>query len=129
MGTILGSEAAARGGCDFLIAEGYVASPQRVVAEQFGRYQKIVTLPDEAANYALVPRRVRCPWLLVGGTGDHKTPLADSVLVARRARWWQRRQVLSYEGDHDEGFYRLSEAEYGDKYVREVRQFLAGRRS
>ncbi len=129
MGTIMGSEVAAKGGCDFLIAEGYVASPQRIVAEQFGRYQKTVTLPAEAADYALVARRVHCPWLLVGGTGDHKTPLADSVLVARQARWWQRRQVLSFEGDHGEGFYRLSEPEYGDKYVREVTRFLAGKRS
>ena len=129
MGTIMGSEASARGGCDFLIAEGYVANPQRIVAEQFGRYRKTVTLPAEAAEYALVARRVHCPWLLVGGTGDYKTPLADSVLVARQARWRQRRQVLSFEGDHGEGFYRLSEADYGDKYVREVRRFLAGRRS
>ena len=129
MGTIMGSEVAARGGCDFLIAEGYVANPPRIVAEQFGRYQKTVTLPAEAADYALVARRVHCPWLLVGGTGDHQTPLADSVLVARQARWWQRRQVLSFEGDHGEGFYRLSEPEYGDKYVREVRRFLAGKRA
>lgn len=128
MGTIMGSEVAARGGCDFLIAEGYVASPQRIVAEQFGRYRKTVTLPAEAADYALVARRVNCPWLLVGGTGDHKTPLADSVLVARQARWWQRRQVLSFDGDHGEGFYRLSEPDYGDKYVREARRFLANKK-
>ena len=129
MGTVMGAEVAASGGCDFLISEGYVANPQRIVAEQFGRYQKTVTLPAEAADYALVARRVHCPWLLVGGTGDHKTPLADSVAVARQARWWQRRQVLSFEGDHGEGFYRLTEAAYGDKYVREVRRFLVGKRS
>ena len=128
MGTIMGSEVAARGGCDFLIAEGYVASPQRIVAEQFGRYQKTVTLPAEAADYALVARRVHCLWLLVGGTGDYKTPLADSVAVARQARWGHRRQVLSFEGDHGEGFYRLSEAGYGDKYVAEVGRFLAGKK-
>nr|WP_198074175.1 alpha/beta fold hydrolase [Hymenobacter negativus]MBH8556842.1 alpha/beta fold hydrolase [Hymenobacter negativus] len=129
MGTIMGSEVAARGGCDFLIAEGYVASPQRIVAEQFGRYQKTVTLPAEAADYTLVARRVNCPWLLIGGTGDHNTPLADSVVIARQARWLQRRQVLSFEGGHGEGFYKLSEAEYGDKYVREVTRFLDRKRS
>ena len=127
MGTIMGAEVAAAGKCDFFIAEGYVASPQRLVAEQFGRYQKTVTLPAEAADYALVARRVHCPWLLVGGTGDRQTPLADSVLVARQARWRQRRQVLSFEGDHLAGFYRLSEAAYGDRYVREVTRFLAGK--
>ena len=129
MGTIMGSEVAARGGCDFLIAEGYAANPQRIVAEQFGRYQKTVTLPDEAADYALVARRVHCPWLLVGGTNDKNTPLADSVVVARQARWRQRRQVLCFDGGHLEGFYRLTEAAYGDKYVREVTRFLAGKRS
>ena len=129
MGTIMASEVAATSKCDFLIAEGYVASPQRVVAEQFGRYQKTVTLPAEAAEYALVARRVNCPWLLVGGTTDKNTPLADSVVVARQARWRQRRQVLCFEGGHLEGFYRLSEVEYGDKYVREVTRFLAGKRS
>jgi pimeloyl-ACP methyl ester carboxylesterase len=129
MGTIMGSEVASRGGCDFLVAEGYVANPQRIVAEQFGRYQKTVTLPAEAADYALVARRVNCPWLLVGGTSDKNTPLADSVVVARQARWRQRRQVLCFEGGHQEGFYRLTEAEYGDKYVREVTRFLAGKRS
>ncbi|GAB3865630.1 alpha/beta hydrolase [Hymenobacter segetis] len=129
MGTIMGSEVAATSKCDFLIAEGYVASPQRLVAAAFQRSQKVVTLPAEAADYALVARRVNCPWLLVGGTADKNTPLADSVVVARQARWRQRRQVLCFEGGHQEGFYRLSEAEYGDKYVREVTRFLAAKRS
>ncbi|WP_201983843.1 alpha/beta hydrolase [Hymenobacter rubidus] len=128
MGTIMGSEVAATGGCDFLIAEGYVANPQRLVAEQWQRYQKTVTLPTEAAEYALVARRVNCPWLLVGGMADKNTPLADSVVVARLARRRQRRQVLCFEGGHQEGFYRLTEAEYGDKYVREVTRFLTARR-
>ena len=127
MGTIMGSEVAATSKCDFLIAEGYVANPQQLVAAIFQRSQKVVTLPDEAVDYPQVARRVYCPWLLIGGTADKNTPLADSVVVARQARWRQRRQVLCFEGGHLEGFYRLSEVEYGDKYVREVRRFLAGK--
>ena len=129
MGTIMGSEVAATSKCDFLVAEGYVASPRLLVAGIFARNQKVVTVPAEAAEYALVARRVNCPWLLVGGTADKNTPLADSVVVARAARWRQRRQVLCFEGGHLEGFYKLSEAAYGDKYVREVTRFLAGKRS
>ena len=129
MGTIMASEVAATSKCDFLVAEGYVASPQLLVAGIFARNQKVVTLPVEAADYALVARRVRCPWLLVGGTADKSMPLADSVAVARTARWRQRRQVLCFEGGHLEGFYKLSESAYGDKYVREVTRFLAGKRS
>ena len=128
MGTIMGSEVAATSKCDFFIAEGYVANPQQMVAAIFQRNQKVVTLPDAAADYPQVARRVYCPWLLIGGTADKNTPLADSVVVARAARWRQRRQVLCFEGGHQEGFYKLSEAEYGDKYVREVTRFLAGKR-
>ncbi len=128
MGTIMGAEVAAAGHCDFFIAEGYVASPQRLVAAQLQRFQKTVTLPADAAGYALVARRVHCPWLLVAGTADKNTPLADSVAVVRVARRRQRRQVLTFEGGHLAGMYTLTEAEYGDKYVREVSRFLAGKR-
>ena len=84
----------------------------------------MVLLPADAAEYALVARRVKCPWLLVAGTADKNTPLADSVAVARRR---QRRQVLSFEGGHLAGMYTLREAEYGDKYVWEVSRFLANK--
>ena len=125
MGTIMGSEVAASSKCDFFISEGYVASPQQLVANQLLRFQKNVTLPADAADYALVARRVNCPWLLIGGTADKNTPLADSVAVVRVVRWRQRRQVLSFEGGHLAGMYTLSEGEFGDKYVREVSRFLA----
>ena len=127
MGTIMGAEVAAAGRCDFFIAEGYVASPQRLVADQLRRFQKTVLLPADAAEYALMARRVNCPWLLVAGTADKNTPLADSVAVARVARRRQRRQVLSFEGGHLAGMYTLREAEYGDKYVWEVSRFLANK--
>lgn len=129
MGTIMGSEVAAVGKTDFFISEGYVADPQRLVAEQWQRRQKVVTLPEEAASYALLARRINCPWLLVGGTSDANTPLADSVAVVLVARRRQRRQVFAFEGGHLQGMYVLTEAEYGDKYVREINRFLAGKRS
>lgn len=129
MGTIMGSELAAAGKTDFFISEGYVANPQRIVAEQLQRRQKVVTLPEEAASYALLARRINCPWFLVGGTTDTNTSLADSVVVARVARRRQRRQVFAFEGGHLEGMYRLTEAEYGDKYVREINRFLVEKRS
>lgn len=129
MGTIMGTELAATRQCDFFIAEGYVGSPQRLVADQLQRRQKVVSLPAEAAAYAQHAPRVKCPWLLVAGTADLNTPLADSVAVVRVARRRQRRQVLTFEGGHLEGMYTLTEAEYGDKYVREVSRFLAGKQS
>ena len=125
MGTIMGSEVAATARCDFFVSEGYVASPQLLVAYQLQSRQKVVSLPAEAAAYAQHAPRIRCPWLLIGGTTDKHTPLADSVAVARAARWHQRRQVLAFEGGHLQGMPVLTEATFGDKYVREVTRFLA----
>lgn len=129
MGSIMGSEAAATGRCDFFIAEGYVASPQDIVAHQLKSRQKVVSLPPEAAAYAQNAPRIKCPWLLIAGTADVNTPLADSVAVVRVAKRRQRREVLTFEGGHMAGMYTLSEAEYGDKYVREVARFLKSKRS
>ena len=129
MGTIMGSEVAATARCDFFIAEGYVASPQQLVADQLRRRQKVVTLPAEAAAYAKLAPRINCPWLLVAGTTDVNTPLADSVAVVRVARRRQRRQVLAFEGGHLEGMFILAEAEFGDKYVREISRFLVNKRT
>jgi len=125
MGTIMGSEVAATARCDFFVAEGYVASPQRLVAYQLQSRQKVVSLPAEAAVYGQHAPRIRCPWLLIAGTADKHTPLADSVAVARTAHRRQRRQVLTFEGGHLQGMQVLSEAAFGDKYVWEVSQFLA----
>ena len=125
MGTIMGSEVAATARCDFFVSEGYVASPKRLVAYQLQTRQKVVSLPAEAAAYAQHAPRIRCPWLLIAGTADKHTPLADSVAVVREARRRQRRQVLAFEGGHLQGMPVLTEATFGDKYVREVTQFLA----
>ena len=126
MGTIMGSEVAATARCDFFVTEGYVASPQRLVAYQLQSRQKVVSLPPEAAAYAQNAPRIRCPWLLIAGTTDKHTPVADSVAVTRTTR--RRRQVLVFEGGHLQGMPVLSEAAFGDKYVWEVTRFLAGKK-
>lgn len=130
MGSIMASEVAVTAPhCDFLVTEGYVASPQRLVAYQLQSRQKVASLPAEAATYSQYAPRVRCPWLLIGGTADKHTPLTDSVAVVREARRRQRRQVLAYEGEHLQGMVTLSVERFGDKYVGEVSRFLvAGRR-
>lgn len=129
MGTIMATQVAATTRCDFYVAEGFVASPQRLVASQWQTRQKVVSLPAEAAAYSQNAPRIRCPWLLVGGTADINTPLADSVAVVREARRRQRRQVLAFEGGHLQGMPTLTEVDFGDKYVREITRFLAAKRA
>ncbi|RZK62192.1 MAG: alpha/beta fold hydrolase [Hymenobacter sp.] len=86
MGTIAGAEAAATTHCDFLVTVAYVASPQAVAAYyQRTRPERPVLLPAAAATYSRVAPQVNCPWLLVAGTEDLVTTLADSLATAQAA--------------------------------------------
>lgn len=127
MGTILATKIAATNKCDFLITDSYVAHPQALVT-YYQAKQKTVVLPPSAASYEHVAGHVNCPWLLIVGTEDQRTPLADSLAVARAARRQQRRVVLSVKCDHQGAMKVLSSKDnFGDKYAQAVSQFLAGK--
>jgi fermentation-respiration switch protein FrsA (DUF1100 family) len=121
---MLGAEMAAAQRCDFLITEGYVGNPQAIVAMVKQAKNKEIKLPAEAASYASLAPRIKCPWLLVAGNQDHNVPLADSEAVVRAARKGQRRKLVSFEGGHLEGFFKLTNKEFGDNYVHAIQAFL-----
>ena len=125
MGGILGSEVAARARPDFLITEGYPGNLPGIVAYQKAA-GKTVTLPAEAAAYPRVAARVRCPWLLIAGTQDKNTPLADSAAVVRAARRRQRRQLLAVDCGHLGAQEKLTEKFFAEGYVRAIGRFLGG---
>lgn len=125
MGTIMASAVAAAHRCDFFIAEGYVGNFQGIVDYVLKNKHKQLVLPAGAATYARLAPRINCPWLLIAGTQDQNTPLADSAAVVRAARRGQRRQLVPFNGGHSAGFYTLTEKEFGDLYVGVIRRFLA----
>jgi alpha-beta hydrolase superfamily lysophospholipase len=125
MGTIMASAVAATHRCDFFIAEGYVANFQGITEFVRKKKHEQLALPAEAATYARLAPRINCPWLLIAGTQDQNTPLADSAAVVQAARRGQRRQLVPFSGEHGAGFYTLSDKEFGDLYVGAIRRFLA----
>lgn len=128
MGTIMGAEVAATAPCDFLLTVGYVASPQAVSAYYRRiRPERPVLLPDAAAAYGQVAPKVSCPWLLIAGTTDKATPLADSQAVARAARAGQRRKALAIKGDHQASMLAFAAGKPSVPYVKAVSRFLAGK--
>jgi pimeloyl-ACP methyl ester carboxylesterase len=127
MGTILATKVAATTPCDFLITDSYVAHPQALVAYYWTK-QKTVLLPPEAATYERVAAHVTCPWLLIGGTQDERTPLADSRAIAQAARRGERRVVLPVACDHLGAIQVLSSpGEFGDTYAQAILRFLTGK--
>ena len=125
MGGILGSEVAARARPDFLITEGYPGNLPGIVAYQKAA-GKTVTLPAEADAYPRVAARVNCPWLLIAGTQDKNTPLADSAAVVRAAVHGQRRQLLAVDCGHLGAQEKLTEKFFAEGYVRAIGRFLGG---
>ncbi|GAA4035878.1 alpha/beta fold hydrolase [Hymenobacter glaciei] len=126
MGALVGSEVAARALPDFLITEGYPGDLPGVVAYQKAARNKTVTLPAEATAYPRVAARVRCPWLLIAGTQDKNTPLADSSAVVQAARRNQRRQLMTVDCGHLGAQEKLTEKFFAEGYVRAIGRFLAG---
>lgn len=126
MGTLLGAEVAAATPCDFLITDGYVGNLQAIVAYQRTAHQRQTNLPAEAATYNPLNPKVKCPWLFIAGTEDPQTPLADSVAAVRAARPRQNRQLLTVQCGHLGAMAKLTERDYGDRYMRAVGRFLAG---
>lgn len=127
MGTVLATKIAATTKCDFLITDSYVAHPQALVT-YYQTKKKTVLLPSDVSAYERVASQVNCPWLLIGGTEDQRTPLADSLAIARAAQGRQRRVVLSVKCDHQGAMEVLSTKDnFGDKYAQAVSQFLAGK--
>jgi pimeloyl-ACP methyl ester carboxylesterase len=126
MGGILGSEVAARAKADFLITEGYPGNLDAIVAYQKATRNGTVTLPAEAAAYPRVAANVRCPWLLIAGTQDKNTPLADSAAIVQAARRGQRRQLLTVDCGHLGAQDKLTEKFFAEGYVRAIGRFLAG---
>ena len=126
MGAIVGSQVAARARPDFLVTEGYAGNLLGIVAYQKAANNKTVTLPAGAAAYPRVAARVRCPWLLIAGTQDKNTPLADSAAAVQAARRQQHRQLLTVDCGHLGAQDKLTDQFFAEGYVRAISRFLAG---
>ena len=82
------------------------------------RYQQLeITTADHVKLVA---------WLLIAGTQDKNTPLADSAAVVRAARRRQRRQLLAVDCGHLGAQEKLTEKFFAEGYVRAIGRFLGG---
>lgn len=129
MGTLMATHLAAKEKLDFLVGEGYVADPAALVAALKQTKNKTVTLPAEAARYTRLLPKINCPMLLVAGSQDKSTTVADSTRIVQAARPGQRRELLPFVGGHGGGLVALSSqpepAFYGDLYAKAIQRFLA----
>jgi alpha-beta hydrolase superfamily lysophospholipase len=105
---------------DFLIAEGYVRDPAEIISYWKREANQVFILPNGADAYTAATLNMKCPMLLLAGTKDEITPLADSQkVVAQRSN----RSLLIYEGDHLQGTQKWQENRFADGYVQRIKDF------
>lgn len=121
MGTIMTNMALQKQQVDFVIAEGLVYDPTAIAAKIKLAKNKTIILPDTNFNIRKLSASISCPYLLIAGKQDKMTTAEDSRLFSELAKG---RQLLEFDGNHLEGFTKLSKEGFGDLYMQRITQFI-----
>lgn len=121
MGTIMSTLALQQEKADFLIAEGYVVSPQAIKESLKQLKNKDIILPDGADKYKNNLDTLKIKTLLFAGSKDIVTTVTDSKYVVSLSK---ENKLVEFEGNHLQGFQTLSNLSYGNKYIEEIKQFI-----
>ena len=109
MGTLISSLAYSYQPFDYLVAEGLVLEPKKNRDRIVEKTEEEVILPSTAWSDGNAFYQLRCPVLLVAGTADEKTPLADTYLAQARQ---PLSRVLTFPGGHSEGALKMGMGAY-----------------
>lgn len=121
MGTIMSTLALQHEKVDFLIAEGYVISPQAIKESLKQLKNKEIILPEGADKYKNNLDALKIKTLLFAGNKDIVTTVNDSKYVASLNK---ENKLIEFEANHLQGFQTLSTVSYGDKYITEILRFI-----
>ncbi len=121
MGTIMATWVLPQTKADFFIGDGYVKDPVAIAAFIKRAKNKDILLPAGTEAYHYSAAKITCPVLLLAGTTDPVTTLADANAVAQGGK---NRKVVSFEGGHGMGFQALTKVSTGDLYVQAIDDFL-----
>lgn len=121
MGTIMSTIALQTEKVDFLIGEGFVLDPMEIKNKILKLKGKKITLPKSSEIYLQMVSNLKLPILLFCGTEDEFTTTKDSEKVINMT---ENRKIIKFEGDHLQGFTKLSGNYYGEKYIDAINHFL-----
>lgn len=121
MGTIMSTIALQTQKIDFLIGEGFVLDPVKIKNKILKLKGKEITLPESSKRYVKMVSNLKLPVLLFSGTEDKFTTTKDSQKVIKMNK---NRRLVVFEGNHLEGFTKLSGEYFGQEYIAEINHFL-----
>ncbi len=120
MGTISAVLANDSSPLDYLIADGFVISPNEVVKKMDEYLQKEIKLPSNARDYDKALSRLSIPILFFAGDRDGLTTVYDSNKVKLLN---PKSQVVVYKGGHLQGFQAMTNTYHGQGYIEAIDTF------
>ncbi len=121
MGTIMSTLALQQENIDFLIAEGFVVSPIKIKQSIKELKNKDILLPFNYNMYESVLKKLPTKTLLFSGKQDIVTTVEDSKFVEKLN---PHNKLIEFDGNHLQGFQILTFKELGDRYVKEIIEFI-----
>lgn len=121
MGTIMSTIALQEENVDFFIGEGFVLNPKEIQAKIKQSKEKLVLLPKSSKMYNKMIKSLELPMLLFSGTQDNITTKEDSEKAILNSK---NGKVITFEGNHLEGFIKLSGEYFGQKYIEYIGEFI-----
>lgn len=121
MGTIMSTIALQTEKVDFLIGEGFVLDPIEIKNKVLKFKGKKITLPKSSNVYLEMVSNLKLPILLFSGIEDEFTTTKDSEKVINMNK---NRTLVKFEGNHLEGFTKLSGKYFGEEYIEDINHFL-----
>ena len=109
MGSIICNLGKSKEGFDFLVSEGFITSPQKLVARiQKGKDKKVV-LPLLERSYEKEMDAYKIPMLIFASSTEKITTLEDAKTFAAKAA---NRKIIAHDGGHLAGARTIGVKEY-----------------
>ena len=123
MGTAITTIVCGRTHIDYFVGDSFICDPIAVQASLQAMTNRIFTVPASAKDYKDALNKLDVPMLVFAGTKDGNTPLSDSKQMVEGHL---KRKLITYDGEHLEGIFVLSESSFGDLYIADIVDFLKG---
>lgn len=124
MGSIIAQAYLIENRLDFAIFDGLIINPV-IVGNRIMNADKerTVLVPKEGYDFQRKLRKIKTPILVFAGKEDNLTYLNEIEKYIHQRR--KKRTAIFYEGNHNEGFKKMTKNAFGDLAVGEINSFWA----
>lgn len=124
MGSIIAQDYLIKNRLDFAIFDGLIINPVIVGNRMMNAdKERTVLIPKEGYDFQRKLRKIKTPILVFAGKEDKLTYVNEVEKYIHQRR--KKRTAIFYEGNHNEGFKKMTKNAFGDLAVQEINSFWA----